>query len=153
MRLTILLFIFLLPLSCFAGKKPASISLQQASYSNEKNAGGRPVGRMYTFLIRINRADIQIDSVWFGYAPVPCDFYAPKSTQRIQRSTDPGVYRVVANRDLYRYFKQTDSANVLSWFRAPFAFRGHAVVFYTQEGKRQYLMVPTARRVAPKKKR
>lgn len=153
MRFSILLFMSLVTTCCFAGKKPAAISLQQASYTNEKNAGGRPVGRMYTFLIRINRADLRIDSVWFGHAPVPCDFYAPKSSQRIQSSTAPGVYRVVANRDLYRNFKQTDSVSVLNWFRAPFRFRGHAVVFYTLEGRREYLIVPSARRVAPKKKR
>lgn len=153
MRCLFFIFICLITSFCFAGKKPATIILQQATYSYEKNSGGRPVGRMYTFLIRINRADLRIDSIWFGHAPVPCDFYAPKSSQRIQSSTIPGIYRVVANRDLYRNFIQTDSVSVLNWFRAPFRFRGHAVVFYTLEGRREYLIVPSARRVAPKKKR
>jgi hypothetical protein len=106
-----------------------------------RKSGVRLIGHVYSFHVRTLVPGVQIDSVWFGAAPVPCDVYDARGVQ-CDTLKKKGVALLKANRDLYRMFPdQTDSTEVARNFRPPFPFRSEAVLMYRYKGKRYYLPV------------
>lgn len=144
----VMLILLVLPasLSLAKGKKAprARISVLEASYSSS-TSGQRIIGDVYEFKVMTKARDILIDSVWFGYTPVPCDVYETKAMHKVQKATEPGVYLIRANKDLYRYFfSSIDSTQAAQQFVAPQSFKGVAMIFYRYQGKRFILRVPKA---------
>ena len=143
-----ILLLLLLPasLSLAKGKKirPSRMSLVKATYTSS-TSGGRIIGDVYEFKVMTGYRDILIDSVWFGYTPVPCDVYETKSMHKVQRAEVPGTYLIRANKDLYRhFFSSIDSTQAAQQFIAPQPFKGVAMIFYQYQGKRYILRVPKA---------
>ena len=85
---------------------------------------------------------MQIDSVWFGYTPVPCDLLESKTNQKIELAQEKGVYIVRANKNLYQNFHaQYDSTIASKHFHAPLTFKGDAIIMYKVKGRRYYKSV------------
>lgn len=152
MRKSILFFLIFFVSShiVFAKKKKqvSDIKVVSATYSNNDNTV-RKVGNVYQFTIQTYVDNITVDSVWFGATPVPCNILSIKTKERLAKAEKKGRYMVQVNRNLYANFpQQADSTKAALMFKAPFAFRGKAVLFYMKNGVRMYEVVNQVKEVA-----
>jgi hypothetical protein len=106
------------------------VVVHSASYT-EKPAP-RFNGRIYEFEISCNKTGLVLDSVWFGNAPVPCDVFTFNRKEKVTSLQSGQHYIVRCNRDLYsQYPDRFDSVKAATYFKAPFSFRGKAVLLYS----------------------
>jgi len=149
---SLLLFLLITALSSSAMKKKVADPIQYVSGTFSINEGSiRKVGRVYEFVINTLTDNVIIDSVWFGATPVPCDLLEIKTRHNIDLANVKGTYIVRANKDLYKNFNaQIDSTSSYTHFKAPFAFKGDAVIMYKVNGKRSYLNVKNVKEVKAK---
>jgi hypothetical protein len=123
-------------------KAPVSAITMGETFFTDIKGGVRFVGRVYEMNIQTNVPNLIIDSVWFGATPVPCDVYDMSTTYKVDTLKQKGKYLIKANRDLYKYFSErVDSTIAAATFKRPFPFDGDAVLFYKQDGKRNYFIV------------
>ena len=131
--------------------KPDYIQYIKGTYVQDDKG---TVGDVYSFIINTRLSNITIDSVWFGATPVPCDVFETKRLQRIQGALPKGSYKVQVNKNLYEKFHQRiDSTNAFKNFKAPFTFKGDAIIMYSYKQKRYYKIVQNVSKVAAKGKR
>lgn len=149
----LILFVSSQVLNAKKKKQVRDIKVVNATYSNNDNSI-RKVGNVYQFTIQTNVNNITIDSVWFGATPIPCNILSIKTKERLTTAEKKGKYMVQVNRNLYANFpQQADSTKAATLFKAPFAFRGKAVLFYKKNGIRMYEIVNQVKEVAPPRMR
>ena len=126
-------------------KKPTQnvwLELKDASYTKPTKGIIGNTGLAYTFTVKTLAKNILIDSVWFGEKPVPCDLYQDVNDFKIEKTKEPGLYFVKANKYYYEILqeRQSTKTNTKS-YKAPFPFKGEAFIMYRLNGKRYYAPV------------
>jgi hypothetical protein len=135
--LTFLFLFFFLSVGAKKKKSRAYIQYLNGMYTN--NDGVKKIGDVYSFTIQTLAKNILIDSIWFGNTPVPCDLLETKTNHKIDMAIEKGIYIVRANKNLYENFhEQFDSTAAYQGFKAPFPFKGDAVLMYKVNGKQYY---------------
>lgn len=129
------LFLFaILILGCskLNAQKPSKKAVQcMESFYTYQERNNRTIGDVYEFKIKINALPCHIKYVWFGATPVPCDIYDSKTNNRIDSLRSKGTYWVRCNKDLYKNFPNQDSTVLAKEFKAPYPYKGGAVLIGT----------------------
>ena len=151
-KIPLLLLMIVTTLSLSAMKKKATHYVKYVSGTFSNNEGAiRKVGCVYEFVINTCTDNVIIDSVWFGATPVPCDLLEITSRHKTDLANTKGMYIVRANKDVYKNFNaQVDSTLSYAAFKAPFVFKGDAVIMYKVNGKRYYVNVTNVKEVKAK---
>lgn len=119
-------------------KKKSCVRFIRGTYSST-HSPKRIIGTIYELDVETACVGLKIDSVWFGFAPVPCDVLQLNTRNKVDSCKARTTYRVRANKDLYKNFPgKFDSLTALRQFKPPFPFTGEAVIFYKVDGKRYY---------------
>ena len=142
------LFSFFFVFSC------ASIKKELPSISNRfvqcnsavfyhQSGNNRIVGDVYEFVVMPLVDNIEIDSVWFGYTPVPVEIYSNVTKVITNEIIDKNKsYTIKANKDLYKnFYKNIDSSAAFKNFIPPFKFDAKAIIFYKKDNKRYYFKI------------
>ena len=151
-KIPLLLLMIATALSSVAMKRKATHYVEYISGTFSNNEGTiRKVGCVYEFVISTRTDNVMIDSVWFGATPVPCDLLEIKTRHKTDLANVKGLYIVRANKDIYKNFNaQIDSTSSYAAFKAPFVFKGDAVIMYKVNGKRYYVNVMNVTEVKAK---
>jgi hypothetical protein len=142
----------LLTIIVCAGKKKKSkcLSFVSGTYTIT-NGPTRIIGTIFELDVKTTCSHILIDSMWFGNTPVPCDVINLSTKNKVDSCAANVIYRVRGNKDLYKNFaSKFDSTAAYNLFKAPFAFKGEAVIFYKVNGVRYYLVGSGLTNKAPK---
>jgi hypothetical protein len=108
-----------------------------------QSGNNRTIGDVYEFVVSPLFDNIEIDSVWFGYTPVPVEIYDNETKIRSQEEIAKNkLYSIKANKDLYKnFYKTIDSTEAFKNFIPPFKFNVKAIIFYKKDNKRYYFKI------------
>ncbi|MBP6455368.1 MAG: hypothetical protein KA275_01460 [Chitinophagaceae bacterium] len=142
------LFSFFFVFSCASIKKELpSISNRFVQCNNavfyHQSGNNRIVGDVYEFVVMPLVDNIEIDSVWFGYTPVPVEIYSNVTKVITNEIIDKNKsYTIKANKDLYKnFYKNIDSSAAFKNFIPPFKFDAKAIIFYKKDNKRYHFKI------------
>lgn len=130
--------------SLSAQKKSKKPIVCTESFYTYRERNKRIIGNVYEFKIQVNALPYHVNYVWFGATPIPCDVYELKTNNRIDSIRSKGIYWVRCNKDLYKNFPTQDSIVLAKEFKAPYPYKGGAILVGTYKKERHLLWVKSS---------